>query len=65
MLLNARGIAICNPNAKYVYHVDMHYGRTRWTVDIPADTEQEAIVVAENESPCGIHTGQRCKIISG
>jgi len=59
MLLNDKGIAIRNPNAKHLYTVQMHYGRTRWwTSAIPADTPHEAEVIANNEDKHAISTGK-------
>lgn len=58
MVLNAKGIAVRNPDAKHLYRVELHYGRTRWTVDVPADEQREAYIVAENESAHGVWTGK-------
>jgi len=59
MLFNDKGIVIRNPNAKHLYTVEMHYGRTKWwTSAIPADNAGEAEVVANNEDKHAISTGR-------
>lgn len=61
MLLNVNGIAVRNPNAKGRWLVPMHVGRRHYTVEIPADDEHEAIVIAENEAKFGVWTCKPCK----
>lgn len=57
MKLDEKGIAVRNPQATHLFEVEMHRGRSRWKVEIPADNKHEAMIVASNESAHGLSTG--------